>query len=48
MLTEEGAREHIDSLAAKYMGLDEYPNYDSDPGSRVIIHVEPDHVATSG
>jgi hypothetical protein len=25
-ITEEGADDHIDSLARKYMGLDRYPN----------------------
>jgi len=45
-LTEEGARDHIDALANRYMGVDEYPNYDSDPGPRVILRIRPDHVAT--
>jgi PPOX class probable F420-dependent enzyme len=41
--THEGADEHIDSLAKKYMGVDEYPL--RQPGEqRVIIRVEPEHV----
>lgn len=47
-LTEEGAREHIDELARQYMGVDEYPNYDSDPGPRVIVRIRPDHVTGMG
>ncbi len=43
-LTEEGAEEHIDSLAQQYMDVDRYPNYDDDPGPRVIIRIEPQHV----
>jgi PPOX class probable F420-dependent enzyme len=45
--TREGADEHIDSLAKKYMGVDEYPL--RQPGEqRVIIRVEPEHVHVSG
>jgi PPOX class probable F420-dependent enzyme len=41
--THDGADEHIDSLAKKYMGLDSYPL--RQPGEqRVILRVEPDHV----
>jgi PPOX class probable F420-dependent enzyme len=45
-LTEEGARDHINDLAAQYMGVDEYPNFESDPGARVILRIEPEHVTT--
>ncbi|HLM84728.1 MAG TPA: PPOX class F420-dependent oxidoreductase [Solirubrobacteraceae bacterium] len=39
--THEGADEHIDSLAKKYLGKDEYPF--RQPGEqRVIIRVEPE------
>jgi PPOX class probable F420-dependent enzyme len=42
-LTRDGADQHIDSLAKKYMDLDEYPL--RQPGEqRVIIRVEPEHV----
>jgi len=41
--THEGADEHIDAMAKKYMGVEEYPM--RQPGEqRVIIRVEPDHV----
>jgi len=41
--THEGADEHINSLAKKYLGVDEYP-YRQPGEQRVIIRVEPDHV----
>jgi PPOX class probable F420-dependent enzyme len=41
--TQDGADEHIDSLAKKYMGLDSYPL--RQPGEqRVIFRIEPEHV----
>src|SRR5450759_2380613 len=40
--THDGADEHIDSLAKKYMGVDEYPL--RKPGEqRLIIRIEPEH-----
>ena len=47
-LREEGARDHIDKLATEYMGVDTYPNYDTDPGERVILRIEPEHVSGMG
>ena len=45
--TREGADEHINSLAKKYLDQDEYPF--RQPGEqRVIIRVEPDHVHVNG
>jgi PPOX class probable F420-dependent enzyme len=45
--THEGADEHIDSLAKKYMGVEEYPL--RQPGEqRLIIRVEPDHAKVWG
>jgi|SRR5271166_2055381 len=42
----EGAEEHIDALAKKYMGVDEYPL--RQPGEqRVIIRVDPERVHLS-
>jgi len=41
--THDGADEHINSLAKKYLGVDEYP-YRQPGEQRVIIRVEPDHV----
>jgi PPOX class probable F420-dependent enzyme len=45
--THDGADEHIDAMAKKYMGVDSYPN--RQPGEqRVIIRVEPEHVHVKG
>lgn len=42
-LTHDGADEHIDSLAKRYMGVDEYPM--RQPGEkRVIVKIEPEKV----
>ena len=40
--THEGADEHIDALAKKYLGVDEYP-YRQPGEQRVIIRVAPEH-----
>ncbi len=45
--TTNGADEHIDRLAKKYMGLDKYP-YRSPADRRVIYKVRPLHVQTMG
>jgi PPOX class probable F420-dependent enzyme len=46
-ITEEGADEHIDKLAKKYLGKDEYPN--RRPGEvRVIYRVEPERTSSMG
>jgi len=45
--THEGADQHIDALAKKYMGVEEYPL--RQPGEqRVIIRVAPEHVHVQG
>lgn len=45
--TTEGADEHINALAKKYLGEDEYPF--RRPGEeRIIIRVEPEHVYLNG
>ena len=45
--THEGADEHIDALAKKYLGADTYPF--RQPGEqRVIIRIEPEYVHTHG
>jgi PPOX class probable F420-dependent enzyme len=45
--THDGADEHIDALAKKYMGVEEYPL--RQPGEqRLIIRVEPEHVHAYG
>jgi PPOX class probable F420-dependent enzyme len=45
--THDGADEHIDALAKKYLGVDSYP-YRQPGEQRVIITVEPDHVHVNG
>ncbi len=45
--THDGADAHIDAMAKKYMGVDEYPL--RQPGEqRVILRVEPEHVHAFG
>jgi PPOX class probable F420-dependent enzyme len=46
-MTNEGADEHIDQLAKKYLGVDEYPYRQADE-VRVKIVIEPDKVIVSG
>lgn len=41
-ITTEGAREHIDELARRYMDVDEYPN--PIETERVILRIRPDRV----
>jgi PPOX class probable F420-dependent enzyme len=45
--THEGADQHIDALAKKYLGQDTYP-YRRPGEQRVIIRVDPDHVYLYG
>jgi PPOX class probable F420-dependent enzyme len=46
-ITEEGASEHIDKMAQKYLGKDKYPF--SQPGEvRVIYKIEPQHTTHMG
>ncbi|RDI71210.1 PPOX class F420-dependent oxidoreductase [Halopelagius longus] len=45
-LDEDGADEHIDELARRYMDVDEYPYRDGDEGARVIIRIPTDTVVT--
>lgn len=47
-VTSEGADEHIDSLARQYMGVEEYPNHDTEEGDRLIVRISPLRVMTSG
>ncbi len=44
-ITEEGAEEHIDKMAKKYLGQDKYP-YRSPGEIRVLFYIEPVKVAT--
>jgi PPOX class probable F420-dependent enzyme len=41
--TRDGADQHIDALAKKYLGVDDYP-YRRPGEQRLIIRVAPDHV----
>ncbi|WP_132057752.1 PPOX class F420-dependent oxidoreductase [Halorussus amylolyticus] len=47
-VTEDGAVEHIDELARRYMDVDEYPNHGEESGPRVVIRIRPDRVVTNG
>ncbi|MFB3094076.1 MAG: PPOX class F420-dependent oxidoreductase [Dehalococcoidia bacterium] len=44
-ITQEGADEHIDKLAKKYLGQDKYP-YHQPGDQRVILVIEPEHVGS--
>ncbi len=44
-ITHEGADEHIDKLAKKYLGQDKYP-YRQPGDQRVILVIEPEHVGS--
>jgi len=46
-ITEDGADEHIDKMAKKYLGQDKYPF--RQPGEvRVIFKIEPPHTSRMG
>jgi PPOX class probable F420-dependent enzyme len=46
-ITEEGAAQHIDKMAKKYMGVDKYPYHR--PGDvRVMYKIEPTHTSQMG
>ncbi|MDL5361947.1 PPOX class F420-dependent oxidoreductase [Halalkalicoccus sp. NIPERK01] len=45
-ITEEGAVDHIDSLARRYMDVEEYPYHGEEGGERVVIEIRPDRVVT--
>ena len=47
-VTEEGAVEHIDELARRYMDVEEYPHHGDEDGERVIVRIEVAGVATGG
>jgi PPOX class probable F420-dependent enzyme len=44
--THDGAREHIDKLAKKYLDADEYPAHTDSP--RIIFRIEPESVRVRG
>jgi PPOX class probable F420-dependent enzyme len=43
-VTTEGAREHIDELARRYLGVEEYPN--PIETERILLRIRPDDVLT--
>jgi PPOX class probable F420-dependent enzyme len=43
-LREEGAVEHINELAQRYMGVEDYPGLDEEEGARVQIRIRPENV----
>ena len=46
-ITEQGAAEHIDKMAKKYLGVDKYPY--AQPGEvRVLYKIQPEHTTTMG
>jgi PPOX class probable F420-dependent enzyme len=47
VITQEGADDHIDSLAKKYLGQDKYP-YRRPEEVRVIYKILPERVSTMG
>ncbi len=46
-ITEQGAEEHIDRLAKRYLGLDRYP-YRQLGEVRVIYKIKPERTSTQG
>jgi PPOX class probable F420-dependent enzyme len=46
-ITEDGGDAHIDKLAKKYLGVDEYP-YRQEGEVRVIYRIRPEKVSTYG
>jgi PPOX class probable F420-dependent enzyme len=46
-ITEQGADEHIDKMAKKYLGEDKYP-FRSPGEVRVLYKIKPEHVRTMG
>ena len=46
-ITEQGAAEHIDKMAKKYLGVDKYP-YRNPDEIRVMYKIQPDHATMMG
>lgn len=46
-ITQDGAEDHIDRMAKKYMGLDKYP-YRRPGEVRVIYKIEPERISAMG
>ena len=47
-LIEDGADEHIDGLARKYLNVDRYPHHDTEDESRVIVRIPAEYVIARG
>jgi len=47
-LTEDGADNHIDDLAARYLDADAYPHHDEEDTPRVIVRIPADRVVARG
>lgn len=45
--SEDGADEHIDRMAKKYLGVDKYP-YRDPSEKRVLYRIRPEHTSTMG
>jgi hypothetical protein len=46
-ITEDGADQHIDKMAKKYMGVDKYP-YRQANEVRVLYKIKPEHTSKMG
>lgn len=46
-ITEQGADQHIDKMAKKYMGVDKYPGRQSGE-VRVLYKIKPEHTSQMG
>ncbi len=46
-ITEQGADQHIDKMAKKYMGVDTYP-YRQPGEKRVLYKIKPEHTSRMG
>jgi len=46
-ITEEGADQHIDKMAKKYLGQDKYPSRQPDE-VRVLYKIEPEKISSMG
>ena len=46
-ITEDGADQHIDKMAKKYMGVDKYPGR-SPVRCRVLYKIKPEHISKMG
>jgi PPOX class probable F420-dependent enzyme len=45
--TEKGAKDHIDKMAQKYLGVEKYPY--AQPGEvRMLLRIQPERVSTMG